>query len=256
MYRENNKGPRTVPWGTPDKTGAQSDFTPFTSCSLSKDSNVAVSVPEESKIYVFTTDEKLKCQLKITTTRKPIAIHCLENTDIAVAWKEPVAFGIISSDETPTEKVYFCKDQEGRQFKTFEYMAVDEIRKHVIQPCLTDKAVYCFDYEGYPKFKYTSANHPYGVALDGDGNVYVCSYSEYAIHTIHTISPTGKTIRIIKENCPTNPRAIAFKNGEKFAVTRASNYGRVVTFFRLQKCRPDLTLTCARELEYIEYIVR
>ena len=27
MYRENNKGPRTVPWGTPDKTGAQSDFT-------------------------------------------------------------------------------------------------------------------------------------------------------------------------------------------------------------------------------------
>ena len=30
MYRENNKGPRTVTWGTPDKNGAQSDFTPFT----------------------------------------------------------------------------------------------------------------------------------------------------------------------------------------------------------------------------------
>ena len=30
MYGENNKGPRTVPWGTPDKTGVQSDFTPFT----------------------------------------------------------------------------------------------------------------------------------------------------------------------------------------------------------------------------------
>ena len=29
MFREHNKGPRTVPWGTPDKTGAQSDFTPF-----------------------------------------------------------------------------------------------------------------------------------------------------------------------------------------------------------------------------------
>ena len=29
MYRENNKGPRTVPWETPDKTEAQSDFTPF-----------------------------------------------------------------------------------------------------------------------------------------------------------------------------------------------------------------------------------
>ena len=30
MYREDNKGPRTVPWGTPDKTGDRSDFTPFT----------------------------------------------------------------------------------------------------------------------------------------------------------------------------------------------------------------------------------
>ena len=26
MYKENNKGPRTVPWGSPDKTGSQSDF--------------------------------------------------------------------------------------------------------------------------------------------------------------------------------------------------------------------------------------
>ena len=30
MYRENNKGLRMVPWGTPYKTGAQSDLTPFT----------------------------------------------------------------------------------------------------------------------------------------------------------------------------------------------------------------------------------
>ena len=29
MCRENNKGPRTVPCGTPDTTGAQSDLTPF-----------------------------------------------------------------------------------------------------------------------------------------------------------------------------------------------------------------------------------
>ena len=30
MCRENNKGLRTVPCGTPDTTGAQSDLTPFT----------------------------------------------------------------------------------------------------------------------------------------------------------------------------------------------------------------------------------
>ena len=30
MYRDHKKGPRTVPWGTPDKTRTQSDFIPFT----------------------------------------------------------------------------------------------------------------------------------------------------------------------------------------------------------------------------------
>ena len=30
MYRENNNGPRPVPYGTPDKTGAHSEMSPFT----------------------------------------------------------------------------------------------------------------------------------------------------------------------------------------------------------------------------------
>ena len=30
IYKKNNKGPRTVPCGTSDKTRAQSDFTAFT----------------------------------------------------------------------------------------------------------------------------------------------------------------------------------------------------------------------------------
>ena len=46
MYRENNNGPRTVPWGTPDKTGAQSDFTPFatTRCCLKHKESVHFNV--------------------------------------------------------------------------------------------------------------------------------------------------------------------------------------------------------------------
>ena len=34
MCRENNRGPETVPSGTPDTTGAQSDLTPFTTTLL------------------------------------------------------------------------------------------------------------------------------------------------------------------------------------------------------------------------------
>ena len=40
MYRENNNGPRTVPCGTPDKTGAHPEVSPFTTarCGLRKES--------------------------------------------------------------------------------------------------------------------------------------------------------------------------------------------------------------------------
>ena len=63
MYRENNKGPRTVPCGTPDKTGAQSDFTPFTTtrCCLKqrKESihfNVLPPIPYLNNLIIYERD--------------------------------------------------------------------------------------------------------------------------------------------------------------------------------------------------------
>ena len=205
------------------------------SCSCFKDGNVALSVPGERKIYIFSADKQLVLKWNISTNSIPAAIVWLRNGDIAVSWKQPVAFGIISCEETPTEKVNFCKDKAGRELKSFDYMAVDEVRKHVIQPCTDNEAVYCFDYEGNPKFKYTNVDlkAPRGVALDRDGNIYACSFSDTVIHIF---SPTGRNIRIVKEGCPARPLAIAFKkNGEEFAVTNGTSDYRLVTFFKLQK---------------------
>ena len=58
LYYENNNGPRTVPWGTPDKTGAQSDLIPFTTifrnaCCLSDKDYV---LPNYSILYVQATN--------------------------------------------------------------------------------------------------------------------------------------------------------------------------------------------------------
>lgn len=200
----------------------------------SDDGIVAVSIRNERKIFLLGPDEQLKVLREITTRANPVAIHCLVNGHIAVAWADPVAFGIISDDTIPKETIYFCQDKAGRVLKSFAYIAVDEVRKHVIQPCSVDKAIYCFDYEGNPKFKYENASlsNPKGVALDWDGNIYQCSNSESAVHVV---SPTGQAIRIIKEGCPESPIAIAFKkNGEEFAITRAQRDDRVVTFFSLQ----------------------
>ena len=204
------------------------------SSSYMKDGTVAVNALYERKISFLSTNKEMKIMGEMKIKRTPVAVQGLGNGSIAVAWKGPVAFGIILPDKTTTETVYFCKDKQGRELKSFSHMAIDEERKQVIQPCTIDKAVYCFDYEGYPKFTFTNAKltNPKGVALDRDENIYVCSYTEPAIHVI---SPAGRAIKVISEGCPKGPLAIAFKkNGEEFAVTQCNDY-RLVTFFKLRR---------------------
>lgn len=117
-------------------------------------------------------------------------------------------------------------------------MAIDEGKKHVMQPCTTDNALYCFDFDGNPIFEYRSndLNCPIGVVLDRDGNIFLCSYEN---SVIHVVSPTGRAVKIFREGCPSKPLAIAFKScGEKFAVTRGNIWredNRVVTFFEIQR---------------------
>ena len=209
---------------------------------VAKNGEIAVSIPDKKKICIISADKQLKSTFTGSTKYKPKAIHGLRTGDIAVAFDDPVAFGIISFDDIPepTMKthVYFSHDKEGRKLKNFDYMAVDENRSHVIQPCTEDEAVYCFDFNGSPKFKYKGKNNifPRGVAVDGYGSIFVCEYI-YNNSVIHVVSPTGNALRIIQKlkGCPGRPLAIGFKkNGEQFAVTRECSPWHQVTFFGFQ----------------------
>ena len=208
-----------------------------------KNGEIAVSIPGKKKICIISADKQLKSTFTGSTKYKPKAIHGLRTGDIAVAFDDPVAFGIISFDDIPepTEKkhVYFSHDKEGRKLKNFNYMAVDENRSHVIQPCTADRAVYCFDFNGNPKFKYKNKDNfcPRGVAVDGYGSIFVCDNIDNN-SAIHVISPAGNALRVIQESdgCPGRPLAIGFKkNGEEFAVTKSWSSWRQVTFFGFQK---------------------
>ena len=213
-------------------------FTQINSCSYTKCGKIVVNSADERKIYFLSTDNELEVVNKVTTANKPTTIQSLRNGDIAVGWTDPVAFGIISSEANATERVYFTKDKSGRELKSFDYMAIDEDRKHVMQPCTTDNTLYCFDFDGNPVFEYRSSdlNSPQRVALERDGNIFVYFYEN---SVIHIISPTGKPIKIIKEGCPNKPLAIAFKLcGNEIAVTRGYVRGeddRVVTFYKIQR---------------------
>ena len=206
-----------------------------------KNGEIVVSIPEKKKICIISADKQLKSTFTGSTKYKPKAIHGLRTGDIAVAFNDPVAFGIISFDDIPepTEKihVYFSHDKEGRKLKNFNYMAVDENRSHVIQPCTIDGAVYCFDFNGNPKFIYKGKDdfYPRGVAVDGYWSIFVCDSGNDANHVI---SPAGNALRVIQksEGCPESPLAIGFKkNGEEFTVTQYSLPYRQVTFFGFQK---------------------
>lgn len=100
-------------------------------------------------------------------------------------------------------------------------MAVDERWSHVIQPCKDESAVYCFDFEGNPKFCYKNSGliRPNGVAIDKNSCIYIC---EERNSSIHVISPNGVTMNIVKDGCPVAPLAVGFdKRGKKFAVSNS-----------------------------------
>ena len=198
------------------------------------DNLIAVSIASHKTIVFLTSDGNFDEKVKLKCEYEPKALCALNNGDIAVVWDKPVAFGIISGQIWRPcqgkvvqcngglgycEKVYFREDNSGRKFKSFPFMAIDEKRGHVIQPCNVDRAVYCFDVEGNPVFHYKNDDlqNPGGVALDGEGNIYIC---EITLNSIHIVSAEGIAITSIKEDCPQEPLAIEYDMGNNvFAVT-------------------------------------
>ena len=207
---------------------------PFHATSL-KNGEIAMSVPEKKKIFFLSEHDKLSGH--INTKYKPKALYGLKNGDIAVSWNDPVAFGILCFTSLYTirfeERAFFQHDKAGRNLRTFDFMAVDEKRSNVIQPCTEDKAVYCFDYEGNSKFKYFHEDlvFPRGVSISGDGNIFVCDEKK---SVIHVISSDGYGLHVLREGCPKSPLAIAFdQSGLQFAVSQNCDPWKIIRIFRL-----------------------
>ena len=194
---------------------------------------IAVLV-RQKKIYFQSCDEHMSTICETVTKYYATAICGLSNGDLAIAWNKPVAFGIVLPYADLPSQIYFTKDKANRQLQSFEYMAIDEKNQHVIQPCKESKTVYCFDFDGNPKFAYASANlkAPRGVAVDCVGCVFVCD-SECSC--VHVISPTGEPVQIIRDGCPPRPLAIAFNSSfDQFAITNETEDWCEINFFTLR----------------------
>ena len=196
--------------------------------------NIAVSVYDKRMIYFFSADKTLKYRGEIGCNNTPVAIHGLRNNDLAILWNAPWAFGIIAlTGGSYHEKVYFNKDKNQKELTSNGFMAVDEALDHVILPSVIDQTIYCYDFEGTQVFAYNDINivSPRGVAIDGDGNIYVCEEKQ---GTIIVLSPSGNLSRIIKNESPTQPLGIGFKeDGKTFAVTQFGPRSADVQFLSL-----------------------
>ena len=187
---------------------------------------IVINLPAERKLFIASWNGKRAiASYAIELPHVPRVLHGLNNGDLAVPWSNPTAFGIISqSSWSHNMKVFFDRDRAGRIFKSFDYMAIDEKRSRVVQPCAWDRAVYCFDFKGNPQYKYKNPfiRIPGAVALDGDGNAYMC---DVATSSIHVISVDGMYLHVIRgDNCPQTPQTIAFlKDGRKFLVAQKHN---------------------------------
>lgn len=166
-----------------------------------KHHTATINICALKKLIFLTTDEPFRIVSEVHTHYKPFALCGLENGDLAVAWKYPWAFGILSFSRHGRyeESIRLEKDKSGRKFKSFRFLAVDESRSHVVQPCIKNQAVYCFDYQGNPVFTYTSRKlvFPQGVTVDLHGNIYVC---DTRTACIHVLSHSGLGLSMILED--------------------------------------------------------
>ena len=205
-------------------TGKEEDGTknPFGVTAL-QNGIIIVSQPKRNKLFAVNVDEKLEILAEINAPHKAKAVRALNNGDLAVSWTEPIAFGIVSVNFFKLEeKTYFDHDNAGRVMKSFDYMAVDQATSHVIQPCIVDKAVFCFDFHGNPLFEYRhdDLQQPKGAGIDASGNIYVCDIGNASIHIM---SSTGIPVRVHRDGCPERPLGLSFnKDKTTFAVTRGS----------------------------------
>ena len=206
-----------------------------------RNGDIAVSIPDNRQICFFSEQNatgELKISGYISTKYRPKSIHGLSNGDIAISWNDPTGFGILHFkcnlyEAHFEERAYFHTDKAGRKLKTFDFMAIDEKGGHVIQPCTEDKAVYCFDFDGNPNFKYSHEDlvYPRGVSISGDGNVFICDEKKSAIHVI---SPEGEGLYVLKTGCPEKPLAIAFdESGTQFALSQRCEPWKLIRIFRL-----------------------
>lgn len=176
---------------------------------------VAVSLPDESKIQIISTGKKIKATRSILTNLPCYGITC-HNQEL-----------IVLCDDGFSTKAIQMIDLEGNVLKT---LTMNKSGRELLknpwnittsvdgqQICVTDKGrLVNFDVKGNILFEYAESEleNARGLSLDDSGRIYVCGTSS---NNVHQVSADGKRLSIIlTEEEVTAPQAVCYQFGKRY----------------------------------------
>lgn len=188
--------------------------------------NLLVSKPEQFTIsHMKLLDGRPSGTLSWKINAKPYTLCKIAKNAFVVATQEPDGFQFLEIIGTKLIlQKHLTQDTNGSKIKPTEYFAVDVKRSRLIQSCPEQKEVTCITFDGHTVFQFQSSELecPEGLALDRNGNIFVCNHS-YFNPSVLLLSPEGILISEIKEGIPRKPMSICFdRSGKTFWLT--SNY--------------------------------
>ncbi|XP_060605071.1 uncharacterized protein LOC132757720 [Ruditapes philippinarum] len=184
---------------------------------------VAVSLPDESKIQFVSTGKKLQTTRSILTSLPCYGITCHSQELV-----------VLCDDGFSTKAIEFI-DFEGKVLKTLKMNTSGKVllknpwniatSVDGQQFCVTDKGrLVNFDIKGNILFEYTDKNleNARGLAVDDSGRFFVCGTSS---NNVHQVSADGKQLSIIlTDEDVTAPQAVCYQLGRRlFLITCVGN---------------------------------
>ncbi|KAK3598935.1 hypothetical protein CHS0354_036251 [Potamilus streckersoni] len=187
--------------------------------SSAKDSEVAVSIPTQKTIMLFSVkDNNITSTRKIRTRYICYGVTVVSEKMVIVSGPcndgKRLYWSLVSLDGKEKSFHEFDGVGTGQTFVTLNAMKT----RLYISACWND-SLFCFDLEGrtYFTFKHQNLKLPYSIALDRYDYVYVAGSGS---NNILQLSPDGSLLQIIVSGMEKMPMGICFdKNGDTFAVT-------------------------------------
>ena len=203
------------------------------------DTCVAVSLYEEKAVQILRFGGfTLAIVRTITSRSEPYALSLLPDRGILATFdinEKTASIGIVTNEDSQRYlKKFPAKTTRNVAFKGSLGLAYSDVKSAYYVSSYTDDRVTAINTTGTIAFIYehTDLVRPFGIALDGDGNIYVCSKTN---SKIHQILPNGNLNKLILTEIDgiKEPLDISFNDdGDVFLVTCESS--DVVRIYRME----------------------